>query len=316
MVTLERTEPGSRHPSRAGASALARARSLMAHRREVAVGYLFVLPVICLFVVFQFGPTLAAFAISFTTYEVGGTPVLDGIGNYVDMVRDPVFWTSVRVTATYTAIAVPVTTCLALALASLLTSGIRWVGAYRGVFFLPYVTSTVMAAIVWLYIFDPTNKGLLNMTLGAVHLGPVAWLQQPALVLPALAAMASWKGFGYSMLIFVAGLLSIPHVYHEAARVDGAGWWGRFRNVTLPLLRPIFFFVLVIETIGSFQVFDAVYVMTSGGPARSSYTLVYMLYNQGFEYFNYGYACAVGVFLFVAVFVLSMVQRRLLGGDA
>lgn len=282
---------------------------------EVWAGYLFVLPVLVLYVVFQFGPAVAAFLLSFTDYEIGSNPQLIGLTNYLHLLTDPTFWTSVRVTVTYTAISVPLITLLALGLGLLLSSGLRFLAAYRAIFFLPYVTSTVMAALIWLYILDPTNQGLINAVLGAFHVQPIAWLQTPRLVLPALALMSAWKGFGYSMMIFVAGLMSIPHVYQEAADVDGASWTQRFLHVILPLLRPIFFFVLVIETISSFQVFDAVYVMTSGGPARASFTLVYMLYTQGFEYFNYGYACAVGVMLFLIIFVLSIAQRRLLGGE-
>jgi multiple sugar transport system permease protein len=282
---------------------------------DVWAGYLFVLPVFVLFIVFQFGPALAALLLSFTDYQIGSNPQLIGLTNYLNLFRDPIFWTSVRVTVTYTAISVPLITLLALGLGLLLSSGLRFLAVYRAIFFLPYVTSTVMAALIWLYIFDPTNQGLLNAALGVFHAQPIAWLQVPRLVLPALALMSAWKGFGYSMMIFVAGLMSIPQVYAEAADVDGASWTQRFLFVILPLLRPIFFFVLVIETISSFQVFDAVYVMTSGGPARASYTLVYMLYTQGFEYFNYGYACAVGVMLFVIIFVLSIAQRRLLGRE-
>jgi multiple sugar transport system permease protein len=187
-------------------------------------------------------------------------------------------------------------------------------GFFRGVFFLPYVTSIVLAAVIWKWIYN-AESGLLNGILGLISIGPVDFLGKAGLVLPSIAVTSAWKGFGYSMLILLAGLQSIPRSYLEAAMIDGASSWQRFRYVTLPQLRPVLFFVLVIETIGAFQVFDAMYVMTGGGPVRSSYSLVYMLYDSGFKYFDFGYASAIGLLLFVIVLIVSLVQRRLVGRD-
>lgn len=280
--------------------------------RETRAAYLFVLPAFVLFVVFRFGPAIASFVLSFMKYDIGGKATFVGTDNYQRLVNDTVFWTSVRVTATYTAIVVPLTTVTALTLALLVSKAIRRVGVFRAILFLPYITSTVMAAIVWLWIYSPSRSGLLNSFLGVFGRDPISWLVNRRTVLPSLAVMSLWKGFGYSMMIFVAGLLAIPEIYQEAAQIDGATAWQRFTRITLPLLKPILFFVLVIETIGSFQVFDAVYVMTGGGPARASFTLVYMLYNQGFQYFNYGYASAIGVFLFIIILIAALIQRRVL----
>lgn len=283
--------------------------------RETRVAYLFVLPVFLLFAVFRFGPTIASFVLSFMDYDIGGQASYVGLKNYRLLFGDSIFWTSVRVTFVYTAIVMPLTTITALALALLVSKGFRGVGLFRSVFFLPFITSTVMTAIIWLWIYSPTKNGFLNSILTRLDIEPIGWLLQRSYVLPSLAVMATWQGFGYSMMIFVAGLLAIPEVYHEAAQVDGASSPQRFLQITLPLLKPVIFFVLVIETIGSFQVFDAVYIMTSGGPARASFTLVYMLYTQGFEYFNFGYACAIGVFLFVCILAMAMIQRKYLGGE-
>jgi multiple sugar transport system permease protein len=148
-----------------------------------------------------------------------------------------------------------------------------------------------------------------------VSIGPIDFLADSNLVLPSIAVTSAWKGFGYSMLILLAGLQAVPRSYLEAAMIDGASTWQRFRYITLPQLRPVLFFVLVIETIGAFQVFDAVYVMTGGGPVRSSYSLVYFLYDSGFKYFDFGYASAIGLMLFAIVLVVSLVQRRLVGRD-
>lgn len=284
--------------------------------REARAAYLFVLPVFALFLLFRFGPAIATFVLSFARYEIGGDAVLVGLTNYQALLADPIFWTSVQVTAIYTAIALPLTTLTALALAILVHRPLPWIGAFRAVFFLPYVTSLVMSAIIWLWILRPTPDGLLNSLLAVVGLDPVGWLLDRNAVLPSLAVMATWKGFGYSMLILVAGLQAIPATYQEAALVDGATNWRLFRDITLPLLKPVLFFVVVIETVSSFQVFDAIYVMTSGGPARASHSLVYMLYNQAFVFFNFGYAATIGVFLFVAVLALTLIMRRLFGGSA
>jgi multiple sugar transport system permease protein len=268
--------------------------------------------VFALFLVFRFGPVVAAFLLSFTKYEIGGHVTWLGGDNYRQLVNDDVFWNAMKVTAIYTAIVLPLITLTSLGLALLVYRAIRGVGLFRAIFFLPYVTSTVMTAVIWLWILRPTKTGFLNSILDYFGYDPVGWLQQKNTVLPALAVMSTWKGFGYSMLILVAGLQAIPAMYQEAARVDGAGSWQVFRQITLPLLKPVLFFVIVIESISAFQVFDSVYVMTSGGPARASYSLVYMVYNQGFVFFNFGYASAIGVALFLIIFVLTMIERRLL----
>jgi len=284
--------------------------------REARAAYLFVLPVFVLFVVFRFGPALATFGLSFADYEIAGDVLFVGLANYQKLIQDPVFWLSLQVTATYTAIALPLTVVAALVLALIAHRALPAVGLFRAIFFLPYVTSVVMAAIIWLWILRPTSDGLLNSALGLVGIDPVGWLLDRNAVLPSLAVMSTWKGFGYSMLILVAGLQAIPATYQEAAMIDGATSWQLFWQITLPLLKPVLFFVIVIETVSSFQVFDAIYVMTSGGPARASHSLVYMLYNQGFVFFNFGYAASIGVILFVAVLILTIIFRKLFGSAA
>lgn len=283
---------------------------------EARWAYLFILPVFLLFLVFRFGPVVASFMLSFTEYEIGGEVTWLGSANYRQLIDDSIFWNAARVTAVYTALVLPLTTLTALGLALLVHRAVRGIGVFRAIFFLPYVTSTVMTAIIWLWILRPTDTGLLNSVIGLFGIEPMAWLQDQSTVLPALAVMSTWKGFGYSMLILVAGLQAIPATYQEAAQVDGASSRQLFWHITLPLLKPVLFFVVVIESISSFQVFDAIYVMTSGGPARASSSLVYMIYNQGFVFFNFGYAATIGVALFAIIFVLTLIQRRLFGGSA
>ncbi|WP_238152534.1 carbohydrate ABC transporter permease [Kribbella speibonae] len=283
-------------------------------RRRPWVGLLFVAPMLVLFLLFRFLPAIGAFFLSLTDYRISGKWDFIALDNYTRLLSDNVFHEALLVTVTYTVIFVPLTVLLSLGTAVLLHQVVWNRGFFRGVFFLPYVTSIVLAAVIWKWIYD-AQDGLLNSVLGLVNIGPIDFLSQSSTVLPSIAVTSAWKGFGYSMLILLAGLQAVPKSYLEAAMIDGAGTWQRFRYVTLPQLRPVLFFVLVIETIGAFQVFDAMYVMTGGGPVRSSYSLVYFLYDSGFKYFDFGYASAIGLVLFLIVLIVSLVQRRLVGRD-
>lgn len=278
--------------------------------RDPLTGLLFVLPMLVLFVVFRFAPALGAAGMSVTDYKISGEWSFVGADNYARLLDDPNFLSSLKVTLLYVVIYVPLTVLVALGTALLLNTVVFARGLFRGMLFLPYVTSFVLAAVIWKWMYE--FDGLINGLLAKVDVGPVGFLQESSLVLPALATVSVWKGFGYSMLILLAGLKSIPQSYLEAAVVDGASTWQRFRQIVLPLLRPALFFVIVIETIGAFQTFDTIYVMTGGGPARASYTLIYGLYDQGFRFFDFGYAATLGVVLFALVLVVSLIQRRLL----
>ncbi|HEX4815032.1 MAG TPA: sugar ABC transporter permease [Nonomuraea sp.] len=278
--------------------------------RDPVTGLLFVLPVLVLFLVFRIFPSLGAAGMSLTNWNIGGEWDFIGADNYARLLDDTNFWLSLRVTLVYVAIYVPLTLLVALGTALLLNQVVFLRGLFRGMLFLPYVTSFVLAGIIWRWIYE--FDGLINGLLAKADLGPVAFLEESAVVLPALAVVSVWKGFGYSMLILLAGLKSIPSSYLEAARVDGASAWQRFRRITLPLLKPTIFFVVVIETIGAFQTFDTVYVMTGGGPARATYTLIFGIYEHGFRSFDFGYAATWGMVLFAIVLVVSLVQRRFL----
>jgi multiple sugar transport system permease protein len=281
--------------------------------RDARAGYAFVLPALVLFIIFRIGPTLAGLVLSFMEYRIGRSNFV-GLQNFNRLFADPIFWESLRVTLTYVIISVPLTTVVALMMALLVNQPVRWQSFFRSAFFLPYVTSLIMAGIIWVAIYGPS--GPINAIFALLGLPTANWLEQPGSVLPAIAVMSVWKNFGYSMMVLLSGLLAIPGEYYEAAEIDGANSWRKFTSITLPLLKPTLFFVVVIETIGAFQVFDAVYVMTNGGPVRASYTLVYMLYDQGFKFFNFGAASAIGVVLFVIILLISLVQRRFLSERA
>ncbi|RJL31916.1 carbohydrate ABC transporter permease [Bailinhaonella thermotolerans] len=278
--------------------------------RDPITGLLFVLPMLVLFLIFRIFPTLGAAGMSLTDWKISGEWSFVGADNYARLLDDPNFLASLRVTLVYVAVYVPLVVLAALGTALLLNAVVFMRGLFRGMLFLPYVTSFVLAGVVWKWIYE--YNGLLNGLLAKADVAPVKFLEESSLVLPALALVSAWKGFGYSMLILLAGLKSIPGSYLEAARVDGANAWQRFRRIVLPLLRPALFFVLVIETITAFQTFDTIYVMTGGGPAKASYTLIYGIYDQGFKFFDFGYAATLGIVLFALVLVVSLIQRRLL----
>ena len=280
-------------------------------RRQALIGFAFVLPVLLLFIVFRLTPTLGAVGMSVVDYRLSGIQGFVGIENYQRLVGDPVFWKAMRTTLLYAAIYVPIVLLVAFGAAILLDQVRRGEGFARGMLFLPYVTSYVLAGVIWKWLLS--QNGLINGLLADLDIGPVPFLLgEQWLVLLSLVIVAVWKGFGYSMLILLAGLKGIPDELTEAAMVDGAGPVARFFRITLPLLRPVIFFVVVIETIAAFQVFDTAYTMTGGGPARASYSLVYLLYDTGFKYFNFGYAATMGVAIFLVILVISLVQRRLL----
>nr|WP_201761555.1 sugar ABC transporter permease [Nonomuraea sp. K271] len=284
---------------------------MVRHRlRDPVTGLLFVLPVLVLFLIFRIFPSLGAAGMSLTNWNIGGEWDIIGVDNYARLLDDVNFWLSLRVTLAYSVVYVPLTMLVALGTALLLNQVVFMRGLFRGMLFLPYVTSFVLAGIIWRWIYE--YNGLVNGLLAKVDLGPVAFLEESGVVLPALAVVSVWKGFGYSMLILLAGLKAIPSSYLEAATVDGANAWQRFRRITLPLLKPTIFFVLVIETISAFQTFDTVYVMTGGGPARATYTLIYGIYDHGFRSFDFGYAATWGMVLFAVVLVVSLIQRRFL----
>jgi multiple sugar transport system permease protein len=206
---------------------------------------------------------------------------------------------------------VPLTIALSLGAALLLSSRrVRFQGLFRTLFFLPVVTTLVAVAVVWRYVYHP-RFGLLNQGLGALGLGPIDWLGDPHWAMPAIIVMAAWKNFGFHMIVLIAALQSIPDNLYEAARLDGASELQQLRHVTLPMLAPTLLFVTVITVIGYFQLFAEPYVMTQGGPANRTLSIVLLMYEQGFRWWNMGYAAAVAFVLFVIILGLTLLQRRL-----
>ncbi|MBP1649672.1 MAG: sugar transporter permease, partial [Bacteroidetes bacterium] len=237
-----------------------------------------------------------------------------GVGNYSSIVQNPEFWSVLKNTAVYTLGTVPLNMVISLGIAYFLNKKLAGKKLLRTAFFAPVVMSSVAAAVIWRWVYEP-SFGLLNYGLSWFGIPAVNWLNNPTSAMFALIVMGVWKTFGFNMVLFSAGLQGIPEHYYEAAQIDGAGKWKQFWNITVPLLSPTTFFVLVMSVIGSFQVFDTVYVLTSGGPLGSTKVLVFYLYEQAFKFFDMGYASAVAYLLFAVVFILTMLQMKYLRGS-
>ncbi|WP_019147790.1 carbohydrate ABC transporter permease [Timonella senegalensis] len=280
-------------------------------RIDARVGLMFALPMFLLFIAFRFGPSIAGVLLSFFDYEITGTLEFKGIDNFKRLVSDERFWDAMRVTLTYAVLAVPLVLVTSLAMALSVRRRFRGVAFFRSVFFLPVVTSLVLAGTVFVWVFS--SGGPVSVISEWMGGSGESWLNSRVLVIPALVLVGVWSRFGYGMLILLAALQEVPRELEEAAMMDGANSWRRFWAVVFPQLKPSLFFLAIIETTGSFQVFDLIYTMTQGGPARGSYTLVYMIYDQGFKYYDFGYASALGVALFVLTLIIAFVQRKVLG---
>ncbi|TME84028.1 MAG: sugar ABC transporter permease [Chloroflexi bacterium] len=272
---------------------------------------LFLAPTIIGLAILSAGPILATLAISFTKWDLLRAPQLVGFDNFVALASDDRFLKALRNTAFYTVVSVPLGMVIALLIALALNQTIRGIAWIRTAYFLPVVTSTVAISLVWSWIYSP-DSGPLNAVLGFIGLPPQKWITDPFWAMPSIVAMSVWQGLGTTVIIFLAGLQAIPQEYLDAASVDGAGAWARFRNVTLPLLTPSIFFTGILALIDSFQVFDQIYVLARPGrPSDATVTLVYTIYENGFQNFKMGYAAAAAWILFLIVAVLTIVYFRL-----
>jgi multiple sugar transport system permease protein len=275
---------------------------------EGLVAGLFLLPNLIGFLIFTAIPVGAAFILAFYDYDLLLGASWAGLENFREMfTTDEVFRAALFNTVYFTAVSVPLSVVLGLVTAMLVNKALRGIVIFRSIFLLPYVTVTVALSLVWKWIYLP-DIGLINSVLGVFGIDGPPWLTSGTWAMPALILMSVWKGFGYNMVIFLAGLQGIPEHLYDAAKVDGATAWRRFLNVTLPLLSPTTFFVVVISVISSFQVFDQALIMTNGGPGTATTTLVLYIYQTGFQSFEMGYAAAVALVLFAAIFAFTVVQ--------
>jgi multiple sugar transport system permease protein len=276
--------------------------------------YLFLLPAMALLAVFTYYPITQAVRLSFYKWEIISEPVYNGIENYRDTFSDFKFRNSMLVTLQYVFVSVPLTIILALLTALLLNSKIRLRNLFRSLIFFPAFTSLVAIGMIWKYMYS-TEYGILNYFISLFGGRPVGWLSNPSMALWSLILVTVWHGLGWNMVIFLAGLQNIPEVYFEAAKIDGASGLKRFWFITLPLLKPITTFAVVVAVIYAFRSFDFVYVTTQGGPGISTSLLMWYFYRQGFIMYRMGQATAIALILFLVILILTLVQLRLFRGE-
>lgn len=323
----------------AQANAIVRPASLLTPRRlrkirEAGLGYLFLLPAFAVLIVFEFWPVFYGAYISTCNWTVKGCAAQLGLANYVKALNDSEMWHSLLVTASYSVISVPLQLGISLLLAYLLFQQIRGKSVYRVLFFMPYITATVASASVWAFLYSP-DRGLINEIAGLLGLPQLrwlgeprgifamigdalgvtlpAWLAGPSLALLAIILYTTWVFVGYDTVIFLAGLGNIPNELYEAAKIDGANGWQLFRRITIPLLSPTTFFLLLYTVIGTFKAFNHIYVMTMGGPGDATTTASIFIFQQMYQYNRYGYSAALSFILFSVILIVTIVQNRFAG---
>lgn len=287
-------------------------------RAETRAAVLFLTPAVVVIFLFFFAPVLAGFGLSLTDfdlYSLGDAHNLRFVAlrNYRELLGSGIFWTAFLNTLYFAFVGGPLTVIVSLVAALLINAKLtRWKALFRTVYFAPVVTTLVAVSIVFKYLYHP-RFGILNRALGAIGLPAPDWLGDPRLAMFAIILLAVWKGFGYTMIIFIAGLQTIPDELYEAATIDGAGIWGQFRHVTLPMLGPTFLFVGIVTAIGQLQIFAEPYVMTGGGPLNRTLTVVMLMYQQGFKFWRMAYAASIAFVLFLVIAGATVLQMRLQG---
>lgn len=289
---------------------------LVQHMKNQAVSYLYIAPAVILFVVFIVGPLIASLYWSFTEFNGIQASKWVGAENYRNIfLHDPRFWRSVWNTVFYTVGVIPPGIAISLLLAIAVDQKIKGKNFFRTIFFIPTVTSVIALSVIWKWLFAGEKYGLINYCLILLGFKPVDWLMSPTWTLPAIMIMSIWAGAGYNMILFLAGLQTIPNTVYEAAEIDGANSFDKFWKITVPLLKPTIVFVTVMAFIGSFQVFERIYIMTEteygiGGVLDSALTIVAYLYDMGFNKFQMGYASALGYIVFLVIFAITIINIK------
>lgn len=284
-------------------------------REQARMAYLFIGFPLILFSVFTFFPILFAFVISFFDWNllIPDKPFV-GLANYIELFQDEVFLIAIKNTVVYTIGVVPIQTLLALFLAFLMNQQIRGRSFFRLAFYIPAITSSVVTSIIFIWIYS--KPGLLNYLLSTIGLEGTDWLTNTKTALAAIMALNIWTTSGYFMISFLAGLQSIPQSLYEAAKIDGANQWQQFWKITVPMVRPVTYFVVVLSLIGCFQVFDQIYVMSGGGPVNATTTMSYFVYNNSFKFFRLGYGAASAVILAIIIFGATWLQKKYFPSEA
>ncbi|KJJ85203.1 sugar ABC transporter permease [Candidatus Omnitrophus magneticus] len=280
--------------------------------------YLFIAVPFLLFFTFQLVPLFASFFLSFKEYDVVHAPKIIDLQNYRDILfHDPLFWLAMRNTVFYVLGVVPIGICISLILAVAIDQQIKFKNFFKSIFFLPTVTAIIAVSVIWKWLYAGEKYGLFNFIIMKLGGKPIDWLASTNWTLPSIMIMSIWAGVGYNMILFLAGLQTIPHSMYEAAEIDGAGFWSKFFHVTLPLLKPTLVFVSLMSFIFSFQVFEQVYIMTGGqggigGVLNCALTIVAYLYDKGFQKFQMGYASALAYIIALCVFMLTIVNKQIM----
>ncbi len=283
-------------------------------KRQLA-GWMFAGPALIAIAVFFVVPVAAALLMSLTDFDIYALADLRnlrfvGLDNYTALLGNALFWQALWNTVIFVVLGVPLSIGASLGAAMLLHAKVaRWQGFFRTALFAPVVTTLVAVAVVWRYLFH-TRYGLLNAALGSVGISPIDWLGDPAWAMPSIVLLSVWKNFGYNMVILLAALQAIPEDLYEAARLDGARRWALFRFITLPMLAPMLLVVSILTMAGHFQLFAEPYVMTQGGPAQRTVTVLYLMYEEGFKWWSLGSASAVAFVLFVIMFAITLLQLQ------
>ena len=287
----------------------------LSFKTTTTAAYFFLAPALSAIFIFFFIPVIAAFIISFTDFDIytlGNFSTLRFIGfeNYIKLFNDDLFWTALGNTFYFVVVAGPLSIAVSLTAALMLNSKIvKLKSLFRLAYFLPVVTTLVAVAIVWRFIYHP-NFGILNFFLGLIGINPIDWLGDPDWAMPSIILLAVWKNFGYNMIIFIAGLQNIPEELYEAAEIEGANAFQKFKHITLPMLAPTTIFVSIITMIGYFQLFAEPYVMTQGGPLNRTLSIVQYMYQEGFRWWNMGYSASIAFVLFIIIFIGTLIQFK------
>lgn len=278
------------------------------------IGYLLIAPSFLIYTMFVLVPICWSIVMSFTKYDFVNVDFI-GLKNYINLAQDKIFLKSLWNTLRYSMMTIVPIMVLGLSLAMLLNRKIFGKGVYRTLFYFPNIFSMVAVSMAWIYLYD-TNAGILNIFLKAIGFSPVGWVSSPKMSMISVAMMSIWTGVGYNMVLFLSGLQAIPDYLYEAASVDGAKLWQKFRYITIPMLAPTTFFVFVMACINSFQVFGQVLIVTNGGPINSTTTIAHQIYKNGFEYYNMGYASSQAVVLMIIILTITLINMKYgKGGD-
>jgi len=297
----------------AGRRETAHRRSLGYRLRKSASWYLFIAPNVLTFLVFTLFSWVFLIYLSLHDWNLLGAKQFVGVQNYTRMLSDKILAKALANTFAYILMFVVPVACVSLGLATLVNTRLRGMYLFRALFYLPVVTSIAVIAIIWRFILIPRPDGILNYFLRQVGIAPKEWLLDPHLAMPSITMMQIWSTMGYYMVLWLAGLQSVPEELYEAARIDGAGRWALFRYVTVPMLRPTTIFIVMIATIGAFQMFGPPYMLTGGGPMYATTTMVYYIWQLAFGRYLMGYASASSIVLFVLILIASLIQRKYMG---